>query len=101
LMLLTDEHGYEEGSRLYDAQLTERETQQAALGREFAWSFMHPSGEALATIAALVEQDKIRPVIDRVYQMDDLAAAHEYVESRRACGKVVISIHESEWLENL
>jgi reticulon-4-interacting protein 1, mitochondrial len=95
LMLLTDEHGYEEGSRIYDAQLSERIEQQAALGREFAWSFMHPSGNALATIATLIEQGKIRPVIDRVYQMDELVEAHEYVESRRARGKVVISILES------
>ncbi|MBT3991592.1 MAG: zinc-binding dehydrogenase [Rhodospirillaceae bacterium] len=95
LMLLTDEHGYDEGCRIYEEQLAARKAEQAKLGREFAWSFMHPSAEALATIAGLIEQGKIKPVVDRVYPLDQLVEAHEYVESKRARGKVVIDIFQA------
>tara|TARA_B100000315_G_scaffold227586_1_gene235662 strand:- start:7124 stop:8155 length:1032 start_codon:yes stop_codon:yes gene_type:complete len=92
LMPLTVEHGYDKGVEMYEAQLADRKSVQAELGREFAWSFMQPNGSALANIAELIEQEKIKPVIDRVYPMEQLVDAHEYVESRRARGKVVISI---------
>lgn len=33
---------------------------------------------------------KVKPVVDRVFPMREIRAAHEYVESRRAFGKVVL-----------
>jgi len=33
---------------------------------------------------------KVKPVVDRVFAMRDIRAAHEYVESRKAFGKVVL-----------
>ncbi len=101
LMLLTDEHGYDEGSQIYDAQLVDRKAEQAKLGREFFWSFMHPSGEALALLAGLIEQGKIKPVIDRVYPLDQLVEAHEFVETRRARGKVVVDVFEAGSLKDI
>ena len=96
LMQLTTEHGYDKGLEMYEAELADRQTNQAELGREFAWSFMQPNGNALAKIAELIEQHKIKPVIDRVYPLEQLVDAHEYMESRRARGKVVISTIKPE-----
>lgn len=49
-------------------------------------------GEALAQIAALIEAGAVRPVVDRVFDLDELEAAHRYLESGRARGKVVIRV---------
>ncbi len=40
----------------------------------------------------LVSRGLVGPVIDRKFAFDEMAEAHEYLENRRAFGKVVISI---------
>ncbi len=52
-------------------------------------------GEALARIAALVESGAVRPVVDRVFDLDEIVEAHRYLESGRARGKVVIRVGAS------
>jgi len=47
-------------------------------------------GRLLDPITALIEADEIRPVIDRVYPLDQIADAHAYIETGRARGKIVI-----------
>ena len=37
-----------------------------------------------------VEKHQIRPVIDSTWALDDVVAAHEYFESRRHFGKIVL-----------
>jgi alcohol dehydrogenase len=49
-------------------------------------------GEALAKIAALVDAGAIRPLIDRVVPLDEIADAHRYGETGRARGKIVIQV---------
>jgi NADPH:quinone reductase-like Zn-dependent oxidoreductase len=51
-----------------------------------------PFNENLLTLKQLIEAGKVRPVIDRTYPLDELIEAIEYVETERACGKVVIRI---------
>jgi NADPH:quinone reductase-like Zn-dependent oxidoreductase len=87
-----DEYGLEEGAKRAAALFESRAAQQAALGRNYYWGFMQPDGAALAEVAALVEQGAIRPVIDRVYPLTEIADAHVYCESRQARGKIVIDL---------
>ena len=89
---LMDEHGIEEGMKRGDAFLAERKTAQEKLGRRYDWSFMRPNGEALAIIGDLVKRGRVRPVIDSVYSMEDIARAHERCETKQARGKIVIEI---------
>lgn len=50
-------------------------------------------GEILKNIAKLVDEGMIRPLIDeREFTIDDVAAAHDYLESGNAIGKVVIHV---------
>ena len=42
----------------------------------------------------LVCQGKLQPVVDRVFPVREIAAAHEYVNERKAFGKVVLDIRE-------
>ncbi len=50
--------------------------------------------EAVSRFAAhvlpLVSQGAIRPIVDRVYSPREIRAAHEYLESNRSVGKVVL-----------
>lgn len=46
----------------------------------------------LAALAALVDQGKLRPVIDRVFPLDQIAEAEDLLATRRARGKIVISL---------
>jgi len=51
-----------------------------------------PIGENLAKLGALVDQGAVRPVVDRVFPLEDIAEAHRYMETGRARGKVVIRV---------
>lgn len=51
-----------------------------------------PSGANLAKLADLAEDGALRPVIDAVYPLDAITAAHEHVETGHARGKVVLAI---------
>ncbi len=61
-------------------------------GTSFKYLFMHPSGDQLRQIAALVEAGKIKPIIDETFDLDHLRDALNYSESGRAVGKIVITI---------
>ena len=41
-------------------------------------------------VLPLVARGVVRPVIDRIYPAEAVRAAHQYVESNRSCGKVVL-----------
>jgi NADPH:quinone reductase-like Zn-dependent oxidoreductase len=50
------------------------------------------TAEDLATLAGLLAEGVLRPVIDRRYPLDGVADAIRYLEKGHACGKVVIEI---------
>lgn len=50
--------------------------------------------KGLQDIADLIAQGKVKVPIDRVFPLEELAAAHEYAESGQAKGKIVISIKQ-------
>ena len=41
-------------------------------------------------VLPLVARGVVRPVIDRIYPAEAVRAAHQYLESNRSCGKVVL-----------
>jgi len=45
--------------------------------------------EALQEIVDLVEEGRVHANLDRTYALDEIAAAHAYMEANRATGKVV------------
>jgi NADPH:quinone reductase-like Zn-dependent oxidoreductase len=61
-------------------------------GVAYRFLFMHPSGSELTELAALVEQDKLKVIVDKVYPFTQIAEALAYVESGRAKGKVVVTM---------
>lgn len=48
-------------------------------------------GEILKKVASVVEEDKLRPLLDpRIFTFDEVSKAHEYMESGQAVGKIVL-----------
>ena len=60
-------------------------------GISYRYLFMHPSGRDLALLAELVEQGKLKVIVDRTYPFAKITEALDYVESGRAKGKVVVT----------
>ena len=58
----------------------------------FEYLFMRADGEQLREIAQLVEGGVIKPLVDRVFPLEQVREALAYSESGRATGKVVIGV---------
>ncbi|MNT66908.1 hypothetical protein D3C72_2050070 [compost metagenome] len=59
---------------------------------KYDFLFMKPSGRQLEILSGLIESEKIKPVIDRIFSLEDAQKALEYSESGRAKGKIVLKI---------
>jgi alcohol dehydrogenase len=64
------------------------------LGATYTFVFVKPSGAQLEKITKLIEEGKIKPVIDKVLSIHDARQAFSYVDQGRTKGKVVIKMHE-------
>jgi len=60
--------------------------------RTVAFELASPREEELRLLAGLVESGDVRPVIDRRYPLEEVADAHQYVESGRKTGSVVVTV---------
>ena len=58
----------------------------------YKYIYMHPNGEQLGEIKSLVEDEKIKPVIDKVYPFSESIEAFSHLASGRAKGKIVVKI---------
>lgn len=61
------------------------------LGVSYRFLFIHPDGRALRTIAALVDQGALRPVLDRVLPFEETPEALKQVLAGGTRGKVVVT----------
>jgi alcohol dehydrogenase len=59
---------------------------------QYRFYFMRPDGDQLKTIADLISSGKVVADMDKVFKLEDYAAAFDYLESGKAHGKVVFSI---------
>lgn len=62
----------------------------------YSFLFMTANGMQLSKIAALIEANVIRPVVDQVFPFEKTNEALAYVEMGRAKGKVVVAIKSSK-----
>ena len=58
----------------------------------YKYIFMHPNGAHLSQIKLLVEDEKIKPIIDKVYPLSESIEAYSHLASGRAKGKIVIKV---------
>lgn len=59
---------------------------------EYKFIFMHPNGAHLNDIKSMIEDDKIKPIVDKVYLFSEAIDAFEHLATGRAKGKIVIKI---------
>jgi NADPH:quinone reductase-like Zn-dependent oxidoreductase len=58
----------------------------------YRFLFMHPSGSDLAVLGELIEQARLKVVVDKTYPFAEISKAMAYVESGRAKGKVIVTM---------
>ena len=59
---------------------------------DYKFIFMHPNGQHLSEIKSLIEDEKIKPIIDTIYSFSESIEAYTHLASGRAKGKIVIKI---------
>jgi NADPH:quinone reductase-like Zn-dependent oxidoreductase len=59
---------------------------------EYKFIFMHPNGTHLNEIKSMIEDEKIKPIIDKVYPFSESIEAFIHLASGRAKGKIVVKI---------
>ena len=68
----------------------------AAEGKRFGRFTYSPNATDLSFMKKLIEAGRVRPLIDSVYELGDIAAAFRHFGEGHARGKVVIRIREDE-----
>jgi len=58
-------------------------------------AFASETTQALATLTEMIEAGEIQPIVDRVYPMAEVAAAHRRVETEQRLGAIVITIDDA------
>jgi NADPH:quinone reductase-like Zn-dependent oxidoreductase len=86
----------EESAKMFgmtDYQLPE-EIAASSRNKEASYKFifMHPNGAHLREIKLLIEDEKIKPIIDTIYPFAESIEAFIHLASGRAKGKIVIEI---------
>ncbi len=59
---------------------------------ELSFQMVQSNGDDMKTIAELLERRAIKPYISKTFGFDEIARAHEQLESGRTVGKVVITL---------
>ncbi|MEX8494385.1 NADP-dependent oxidoreductase [Sphaerotilus sp.] len=59
---------------------------------DYSFLFARPDGDQLAQIGKLLETQRIRPVIDKVFPFDQAKKALDYLAQGRSKGKVVVQM---------
>jgi len=60
--------------------------------QQMGWMLAHPNQKDMATLADLMQSEKVKPVIDRTYKLAELPEAIRYLEEGHARGKVIITM---------
>ncbi|HEU4656522.1 MAG TPA: NADP-dependent oxidoreductase [Capillimicrobium sp.] len=73
--------------------LSEAAAREAAdRGVRIDWPVVEPDRGGLLELARLVDDGRLRPVVDRVFSLEDAAAAHAHGEAGHVTGKLVLEV---------
>ena len=78
--------------RIFDmlrSVLTSKFTDKTAI-----FAFARETEEELLTLKEMIEEGKIKPVVDQIYSFEKAAEAHRRVETEKRLGTVVISVEK-------
>jgi NADPH:quinone reductase-like Zn-dependent oxidoreductase len=57
------------------------------------WPMMHPDGEEMRIIAALLEEKKLKVYVDKIFTLEQIVWAHNAIETHKTKGKVVVKVN--------
>ena len=60
------------------------------------FAFAEEKEEELLTLKKMIEEDKIKSIVDKIYSFEQAAEAHRRVEAEQRLGPVVISVNHSD-----
>jgi NADPH:quinone reductase-like Zn-dependent oxidoreductase len=60
--------------------------------KKAVFAFARETEEELMILKEMIEEDAVRPAVDKVYSLEDAAEAHRRVETEQRLGSVVISL---------
>jgi NADPH:quinone reductase-like Zn-dependent oxidoreductase len=60
--------------------------------KEVFFAFAGETEEELVTLRDMIEQDEIKPTVDKIFLMDQAAEAHRMVETEQRLGSIVLTI---------
>lgn len=63
-------------------------------GLDYSFLFVRPDGDQLTQIGKLLEAEKIKPVIDKVFPFAETQEALGWLQRGHAKGKIVVKIHQ-------
>jgi NADPH:quinone reductase-like Zn-dependent oxidoreductase len=87
------EFGLNKALQLACAWMSRKETKAArARGIHYSFFFVEPSAAHLQRVKGLVESGMVRPVIDRIFALNEAREALAYLALGRSRGKVVLNI---------
>lgn len=66
------------------------------LGVRATWYLVEPDSAGLAELAHLVESNQLRVHVERVFALEEAAAAQTLVAGKRVAGKVVLAVRDPE-----
>ncbi|MFT6850968.1 MAG: NADPH:quinone reductase-like Zn-dependent oxidoreductase [Sphingobacteriales bacterium] len=59
---------------------------------DYKFIFMHPNGAQLGEIKTLIEDGKVKPIIDKIYPFTESVEAFRHLATGRAKGKIVVKV---------
>jgi NADPH:quinone reductase-like Zn-dependent oxidoreductase len=80
------------GGRLFSVVATPDAAALAAVGATGGLFMVQPSSENLGSIAALIDNGTVRVLIDSVFPLSEVRAAHTKSQTGRARGKIVLEV---------
>lgn len=75
---------------------TKDDPRAVALARDrhvtLMWPMMYPSGQQLNRLASLLEEEKLKIHLSKVFPLPEAAEAHKWIEAHHTVGKVVLRV---------
>ncbi|XP_033106441.1 reticulon-4-interacting protein 1 homolog, mitochondrial-like isoform X2 [Anneissia japonica] len=91
VMPLVDDHGLVLGGvKVFWRYIQLSILKRLIFGKRFSWGFFSPNGKALKYVRRLVDDRKVRPVVEKIFNIEDVTKAFDHVAEGHSRGKTVV-----------